>query len=291
MGDPFRKVLPGETLHIPARAYNAMIDAAKFAAKRKLAIEQGHRAVSGVVMVKNDANARKAFTIAGVSDVMLHGATIPQNMDLSQANDSEYLSAVAFKIEDWSESSTDGHGNAFVVLMQPLGPNEVGLAVVSGPTFAWVQFDNVDCYYAAPDQNTDDTLMGVTGGPARILYPGPDARDTDTSLLCLVNVSHAIGDAIHDPKDCTYEGVHQSGGYSSWIYPGQSDHIWKRDDPLMGEDGTRGLDLTLLTGVEYDAGDHTFYQYSVNLEFDTCGCLYEATKESRTPIFTTEPCS
>jgi len=157
-GDPFRKVLPGQSVRLPAAAWNAFIDAAlayKRAAQDLLARTRRSAARTGIVQIKNDSGAaRGRFEVLGIDDVV---PDPDQNAD-AFSNGPALVG---------STPTLADHRGRFAVLLAPAADGAFAPAVVSGITVAKVSVDDADHLFAdVADGDASYLASGVTGAAA-----------------------------------------------------------------------------------------------------------------------------
>ena len=159
MGDTFKKVKDGEKLVIPARTYNAMVDAAQDYANRRNASEQDSAGSlpPNIVYVKNSTAATvERLCVLGISDTLI------------AASYNNFKQVVAFS---GVAPSTSSHSSGrFVVTLEAIKANSIGRAIVAGICQVKVNVtDTAHCF--ADVKNGDSTqLNSAESGPAVILY-------------------------------------------------------------------------------------------------------------------------
>ncbi|HRQ75596.1 MAG TPA: hypothetical protein PK098_06715, partial [Phycisphaerales bacterium] len=123
MGDSFRKVQRGDPLRIPAEAFNAFIDAARAHRAGQHDVDGASggdgRWNAGVVLVRNESGqARERFQVLAIDGPMFN----PEN------------ALEGFKNRVVLKATTPGNDDAsrFVILLEPLAVNAIGMACVSG---------------------------------------------------------------------------------------------------------------------------------------------------------------
>ena len=160
MGDTFRRVRDGERLKIPARTYNAMIDAAQDYANRKNARTDSD--ASGVlpvnlVYIKNSSGINvDRLNILGISNTLIDPAS-------NNFKQSAILDGVTPVIA--------GHGGGrFVVTAEPIKDGAVGRACITGYFPIQIDVANESHTYADVNDNIVTSLKSVETGPAVILW-------------------------------------------------------------------------------------------------------------------------
>jgi hypothetical protein len=140
-GDPFKKVMPGDRLSVPAETYNALQDLVKGAKARRFDSPGPGRAPTlpnGMIWVRNDSgNALDRFSVVGLVG-------------------SIFNPAVANELPTWQHcfvlsAAAPLAWRPFAVLQQPLAIGEVGRAMIMGVTPAVIKFVGLRQRYAVPD--------------------------------------------------------------------------------------------------------------------------------------------
>ena len=161
MGDHLKKVQTGDPLRIPARAYNAFVDAARDLQGRQQEIGGATRREfrqTGIVLVKNSSGAdRDRFDVLGVDGVIF---TPTDNLD-------EFKNQVVLKGITPAE---DDHLGRFVVLLEPLADGEIGRACVDGVCPARIDVQDADDRFADVKDADAASLLGGAFGAASILW-------------------------------------------------------------------------------------------------------------------------
>jgi len=122
-GDHLKKVQSGDALRIPARTFNTIIDATRDYLDRQQSqstdAARGFRQ-TGIVLVRNDSGAdRDRFHVLGIDGPVF---TPTANLD-------EFKNRVVLK---GKKPSRDDHLGKFVVLLEPIKSNQIGLAYLDG---------------------------------------------------------------------------------------------------------------------------------------------------------------
>jgi len=157
MGDPFKKVQPGDRLEIPAAAYNAFIDAAL---AHRASAREGPPALRTrrTVLVRNNTGSNLGRFWAVRLGVPLIDPSL---------NENAFLERIAFQ----AEQPAAGQVGRFGILQVPLAPGAVGPAVIEGITPAIVVTDDPGHRFAEIDPNlTQGELHSNTHGSAEILW-------------------------------------------------------------------------------------------------------------------------
>jgi len=181
MGDNMRKVQRGDPLRIPADAYNAFIDTARAYRANQHdvdgASEQGERFNSGVVLVRNESGAaRERFDVLTIDGPVF---------DPNEATDS-FKNRVVLK----GKTPTDSDAGNFLILLEPLDVNAIGLACVSGVCPVKVHIKDSDHGFAdVSGSETGHLVSNSGGGAAQILWKedGEPATGVKWAIVRLSN--------------------------------------------------------------------------------------------------------
>lgn len=153
MGDPFQKVVPGERLHIPARAWN------EFLAARDPGYDQEVEThpVMHAVWVRNDSGSnRERFEILGLD--------VPIVLPTSDAE--EFKARAMFS---GVTPNTTTHATKFAILQEPLPAGGIGKALIFGVAITQISVSGSDLDWAAPATGSYKLANGTTGA-VRILW-------------------------------------------------------------------------------------------------------------------------
>lgn len=160
MGDPFRKVRPGEDVSFDAVAHNATMDVAR--AHRLGSLDQGagregQRRDAAIVRVKNETgSALSRGQVVGL------GAPIFSPSDSIDA----FLREVTFR----GVVPTASHAAKFAILLEPVADGRVGRAFVAGVCPARVDVSDLGHARAAAADGETAALASAASGPAQILW-------------------------------------------------------------------------------------------------------------------------
>ena len=157
-GDAFRKVKRGESLRIPATAYNAFIDAAL--AHQRTQQDVGApsivaRAGQVTVKVRNDSGGNRAQF-----DILKLGSPIV----LPTASTAEFARQVTF-----AGVAPDGKANQVAILQEPIPTGAIGQALLWGVTPCRIDVNHAKHTHAQPASG-NYRLQSSFGGAARILW-------------------------------------------------------------------------------------------------------------------------
>jgi len=163
-GDVLKKAVKGESLRIPAAAYNAFVDVANDYRGRALAqgAEPGGReAKSGVVPVRNLSGAdQDRFAVLALGDPIIS----PQDNEL------EFQSKVALD----ARSPEDGdHEMKYAVLQEPVRKDGLGRGMLFGVTPVHLYVEDEADGYAGFEAGDTGSLKTAQDGSARILWKEP----------------------------------------------------------------------------------------------------------------------
>jgi hypothetical protein len=171
-GDPFRKVQPGQRLEIPADAWNAFLDAARWVRQQQLASE--HEAgpeirQATIVKIRNESGGdRQRFDIVGVQVPI-----IPPKDNLQEFQNK--LAMIGVMPAD--------HVGKFAVLLEPLASGAIGRAVIAGVAICRLMVNPAQLYaFAQVIPGNPDALQNVPHGSARVLWIQPYDPDDPSSL-------------------------------------------------------------------------------------------------------------
>lgn len=134
----FRHVQPGQPLDIPAKTWNAILDSAQQNAGF-VAAPAGIEPARNVVLIKNMCGQTvERFHVLGISGVAIEPTT-----------------GATGKINDFARrpiltgvTPTNGHADKFVVMLEPVRSEAVGLAAVGGVIACKVELKNGNHKYA-----------------------------------------------------------------------------------------------------------------------------------------------
>ncbi len=155
MGDTFKKVRDGEKLRIPARTYNAMIDAAADYANRKNNIDTDSKGLlHNMVYVKNTTgSAVDRLNILGITGTAI----------FPSANQPVVFSGVV-------PSSINHSDGRFVITAEPIANNSIGRAYATGCVPVQVYIYDQTHNFADILNNDKTKLKSTPSGQATILW-------------------------------------------------------------------------------------------------------------------------
>ena len=161
-GDPFKKVLPGQRVTIPAEAWNAFVDAANYVRARRHNTESdatNEFRQTGIVRVRNNTGvALPRFAVLALSSPIIGPA----------ANLQEFKNKVNFEGVTPYDPVADGR---FAILLEPLDVNAIGRGIVAGVTPVKLIVDPEHLYdFAEMEPGNTLSLRNVPHGSARVLW-------------------------------------------------------------------------------------------------------------------------
>jgi hypothetical protein len=154
---------PGQPFRPSAHQWNAFQAAADAHQRQALGsprtpgsyVEQGSNTV---IMIRNDCGAdRKQFEILGLDDVLF---TPDDNLQ-------EFLNSPAFKAV---EPATADHRTKFVILLEPIAEDRIGLALLYGLTAVKLNVTDANHTHAVLSDGVYTKLRTAFCGPAQILW-------------------------------------------------------------------------------------------------------------------------
>lgn len=174
MNDILQKVKPGDSLRIPARTYNAFVDAAidyqrrtqarhQTPANRTMTGNSGAALRNGVVLVRNDSDIPcDRFHVLGLGDPII----------LATDNEAAFLDRIAFAgvvptLTDHAQTSR------YAVLLEPLPAGSLGRAIIHGITQARVRVEDPAHRYATISDGDTTALVTAPAGAAQLLWLDP----------------------------------------------------------------------------------------------------------------------
>ena len=220
-----KKVQSGDPLKIPAATFNTFIDAARDFRSRQQGRAQnaqpGFRQ-SGIVLVKNASGSdRGRFNVLGIDSPIF----TPTD------NEEEFKNRVALSCITPVEAD---HTGRFVILLEPIANNEIGLGCVHGVCPVKIDVTDEDQQYADISNGETGKLKSSSTGAAQILWvePGTGEKWAIVRLaapeagpaLVKITGSTAIAAANNGPGSTTTEWTYSgtqvkastSGGYQGW---------------------------------------------------------------------------
>ncbi len=155
MADMFKKVRDGEKLRIPARTYNAMVDAAADYINRRNNINTNSKGLpDDIVYVKNNTGAAvDSLNILGITGVVI----------LPMANQPVVFGGVVPSIANHSASR-------FVITAEPIANNSIGRAYATGCAAAKVYIYDQTHKFADILDSDKTRLKSTVSGPVTILW-------------------------------------------------------------------------------------------------------------------------
>ncbi len=189
MTQVFRKARTGDPLVIPARTYNAFVDAAQDHQQRQRnALRESQRDFrhSGIVLVRNDTGVElERFAVLAITGPVINP------VDNAEA----FKERVAVR---GNTPSSDDAGR-FVVLLEPARPDVIVRACIEGVCHVRVEMADEDHHFADVKPGYTAELNSGTSGAAQLLWIQPEAeRDPPTIAWCVARIGlpQAAGGAL-----------------------------------------------------------------------------------------------
>jgi len=161
MGDNLKKVRSGDPLDIPAATFNTFIDSARDFLSRQSDMNRARirdTRNSGIILVKNASGEDRArFEILGITDPVISVSD----------NEEHFKNRVALKGE---MPSVDDHTGKFVILLEPLKSDGIGMAMALGICPVKLTVDSEDHTHADVKDEEAATLQSGFSGSAQILW-------------------------------------------------------------------------------------------------------------------------
>jgi hypothetical protein len=250
-GNHLRKVRTGDPLRIPARAYNAFVDAAQLA--QRLNADAGHdqalpQAREHLVLVRNDSGEDlPRFGVLGIA-----GPIIPPGIPAEGGNDDEFKRRAAIVGE--AITPTDEYVGRFVVAREPIASAGIGWAVIRGVTPATVNIIS-DEHTHADTYPDEQHLRSGFAGAARVLW-----KEEGTGLkLAVVE----IGPTDRDRFPAKLGTAHLIDGRTfGWLY--DWDEVLLDADPVSLTFGQYATPLGGLTSAG-SSDKRAFNRYEAHL--------------------------
>jgi hypothetical protein len=160
VGDKFKKVQSGQKLKIPAEVWNTLLDVAERDRNQRHGVDSAESAgmrQAGIVKLRNQTGG----PLDQFSIVQLDTPIISPADNLNE-----------FKRQLTFNGIVPGAtvGSRFAVTLQPLAPNKIGLAVVSGVVAVQLLVDSIVYACAQPTIGSTSLLKNVPHGPAMVLW-------------------------------------------------------------------------------------------------------------------------
>lgn len=161
MGDNMKKVRSGDPLDIPAATFNTFIDASRDFLDRQNNRNRRNATDSrnsGIILIKNGSGEDRArFEILGIKEPIISVSD----------NEEQFKNRVALTGELPTE---DDHTGKFVILLEPLKNNGLGLAMALGVCPVKLTLDSEDHTHADVKDSDSTTLQSGFFGAAEILW-------------------------------------------------------------------------------------------------------------------------
>jgi hypothetical protein len=170
--DALRKVQPGMPLQLPAKTYNAFVDAARDHQQREMSTAANplrDKDQANIVLVKNESGADRArFDILGVT-----GPIISRADNVATFQDRIALRGV---------TPTSAHAGRFVVLVDAIPNGTIGRAYVSGACLARVRMLDEAHTLADVDDGSAAQLVSGETGAASLVWVEPIGERADPTI-------------------------------------------------------------------------------------------------------------
>jgi hypothetical protein len=185
--DGLSKVRPGEPLRIPAKAYNAFVDAALDHQQRSMSTTGDalrDQKQSSFVLIKNESGAARAqFDVLGIDGPIITRANNPE----------AFRSRIALR----GVTPTANHVGRFVILHDALPNGTVGRAYVTGACLARVRMQDEAHTAADIDDGQVGQLASGEGGAASLLWVEPvEERANPEIAWAVVRFGGAVGGTV-----------------------------------------------------------------------------------------------
>jgi len=163
MGISLKKVLPGDTLNIPAETFNTFIDTAQAFRDQKQSLASASQLAppsSGIITVRNNTDEdQDRFAVLCIT-----GIVVPP-----EDNEPEFKNSTAFEAD---EPGADNLGKC-VILTEPIATGRFGQAMIAGLTPVHIDVLSEDHEYAVAKSETTSHLESAASGPFRALWKEP----------------------------------------------------------------------------------------------------------------------
>lgn len=196
-GDPFKNVLAGEPLVIPAEAYNAWNAAARAHLSRK------HNVTASVDRSIRQPEIVRVQNMTGSPVSRFAVLALSQPIVSPDENLLEFQNKVNF---EGHVPQAPGHCGRFAILLEPLAADAIGRGVVAGVAPVRLFVDPGQLYdFAEIEPGSTAGLRNVPAGSARVLWVEPnggserwaivriDQGDFEAHVFILSNLPDADG--------------------------------------------------------------------------------------------------
>ena len=224
--DPLRKVKSGDTLRIPAVAYNAFVDAALYT--RAMGQTGGAPSVAGFrttpteILVKNSSGA--AAPQFGVLE-------IDGPLFIPDVAEDEFRARIVLNGITPSGGSSGSSGSSsaadvgrrFVILAEPIVAGGIGRAIAAGVAIVRLDIIDLNDRFAVPAPGDTSRMESASSGVCEILWSGSGGSGDDYAIVrfgggggsnvALVKVFAAIAGSPHFYDGKRFKGpITWSGG-------------------------------------------------------------------------------
>jgi hypothetical protein len=155
----FKKVKSGDKLNIPAKTYNAFIDAAQANKARNNFLSASNKnSDSRKVLVQNNSGGNlDKFSVLGIDSPYI---TPTEN----ETDFQERITIVGVT------PTEDDHTGKFIVLQEPIPNGKTGRGILSGETIVKIDVEDADHEYAEVTDSQAGYLTSTDSGSAKILW-------------------------------------------------------------------------------------------------------------------------
>jgi hypothetical protein len=164
MSDPFRKVSSGQPMRIPARAYNAFIDAAMDLQQRRMSgsgSADERNIVPVLVLVQNDSGGDcQEGDVLGIDKALI---------DPTQC-DPQTVQFVHLPAYSGITPADPDHLGMFIITAEPIPDGKIGRGFISGVVPAWIDVQDTNDNYAEINDGDSNALKSGASGSAYILW-------------------------------------------------------------------------------------------------------------------------
>jgi hypothetical protein len=271
LGDPFRRVRAGEPLKIPAPAWNAAMDAARFVMEHQADQSVGPALApgAGAVLIQNKTGAAlDALSVVGLGEPIFFSAS-----------DADILATFQKQVGfEGNTPDADTDAGRFAVLLAPLAADGIGPAMIDGVCPVRVNVADEEDGYAEVADGDATQLESGRAGSAQILW----AESGTGTKWAVVRLGGIPAQRTVFPVTLTQAGGSDgtSSAKASWTYnvadaltgdslasaadPTASPHLHQR--PAVGSM------IRATSGLAYYKADGTLVLAFVNEVADQSAC-------------------
>lgn len=172
MGDPRQNVRPGEPLRIAAEQINYLNSLMRASGGFSGGTPRPQTFAPNTVLVKNTTGSTVArFGILGISGIAID----PTNGSLDGTGEADQR-AIQFAEEPLLTGvtpTTASHGDRFVIAMEPIASNAIGVCAVGGVIPVRVLVNNTSHRFASVKDNDSTMLSSSDCGVIQLLWVEP----------------------------------------------------------------------------------------------------------------------